>query len=90
MIPSVIYLFTMINTICFILQEDIHKWAYFNAVHRPLIGALVVFMVNQLLIEYHQLQKQPSIWSYYSDMYNINDSLYLVMNMATLIINTIY
>lgn len=55
-----------------------------------MIGCLFVFMVNQILIEYQQLKKQPSVWYYYSDVFNLNDNVYLLMNLLTLILNGYY
>ena len=62
--------------------RDGHRFIYF-----PLIGAIIVFMINQIKQEYCQYKDSNSSWEYFTDIYNFNDNIYLLLNATTIIVH---
>ena len=82
-IPFCCYLFVIVNFMALTLHDGFEGTTTYYCVYFPLVGAIVVFISNQIAVELFQLRHRKYS-EYFSSLWNWNDLTYLVLNIMLL------
>ena len=85
-IPSMAYQFFMVNFMAFSLIDE-EKGDFSILFYDPIIGCNVMFIINQVLTEVVQFRNSKTNWAYFSDIWNLNDLVYLALNITLILAN---
>ena len=82
-----IYMFAMTNYLVFALKSNLYGTLAYQVFYFPLVGFNLVFICNQFSSEYMQWKNCENNLDYFTDYWNINDLIYLVINSVILFWN---
>ena len=85
--PFVIYMTAMISFLVYALQENIDESANYSLVYFPLLSFCSIFIFNQAMCEFKQWHASETNADYFLDFWNMNDLVYLVLNIFILTVN---
>ena len=93
-VPFMVYLFSIINFMCFALDDKNliydgvdNDLRFYNGVYYPALGFCYMFVINQIMCEYTQIMNAESVKKHFSVYWNVNDLLYLILNLIVLTTN---
>ena len=77
----------MVNFMVFMLREDVRSHKFFPAFYPPVLGFIMMLMLNQVVTELRQMKNSESYWQYFTNLWNLNDLIYLIANITVIVMN---
>ena len=77
----------MVNFMIFFLQEEIRQSTYFEQFYTPILGFVLTLLLNQFMTEYRQWKTSDTNMQYITNLWNLNDMIYLLLNFTVILMN---
>ena len=82
-----IYIFAMLTWLVTALTSSNYDNPMSQALYFPLFGFCSIFIINQARCEFMQWKNSDTNMDYFEDYWNMNDLIYLILNMTIMVMN---